>query len=1084
MNRCPLLLLLALFAPLEAQDTGGSISGRVVDSTGAAVPRVEVVATHVETGALRKTTSSAEGEYAFPNLPIGPYQLSASHPGFKKLTRTGIELHVSEHLGVDLTIEVGELAQEVLVTAAAEQIQTESSEEGSLISGEQVRELQLNGRSMMTLLELIPGVSSNMPDRADPNTGPDLSINGARSSASNFNIDGGNNADVIVGSSSLNTFTSVETVAEFTVLTSTFSAEYGRAGFSQVNVVTKSGTKRFHGSVYEFFRNDALDATDYFSHQVLPLKLNNFGYTIGGPMLLPGYNRDRKKTFFFFFAQEFNRISMRQEAVNTTVPTAAERSGDFSASPALTDPRGGGKIPGNQIPRDLMDANALKLLTLFPLPNFRGPGAINYTSAAPSKQNWHEEMIRLDHNFSPQLKVYARYVQDGAFVRNPYGGSGTTGASTKFPGIAETQSDRPGRNLVVNLSNVVRPTLLNQFNFTWARRFFDMHSASPLADRKALGLNIPELFPENDGNVVPSISMTSYAGLSVPRRGHKELFTLEFSDNLTKIAGRHIVKTGAIYAYGGNLEQPFSPNTTGSFSFTTAFTGNAVANFLLGLPLTYSEVEKTVWSDARFGMLEAFVQDDFKARPNLTLNIGVRYSAYLHPYDRYNVLSNFLPARWNPAKAPAINPSNGQLLGGGDSLNGVVIAGNDSPWGRRVTNNNANLIGPRFGFAWSPLEARKLAIRGGYGIAYTRPLIGTFINNAFDNPPFQHSVTLQRPAMSDLGAGVEQPAVNPVNLTALPNPLLAPMVQQWSFDVQQEVAKNAIVKVSYVGSHVVHLQRPLAINNAEPGAAAAAKVNVNYVRPYRGWGSITERESSGSSLYHSLQVSVNRRMARSFSAGLAYTFAKSIDDGSSERGSGDLPPDSHNTRAERAPSDFDRTHVLTSSFIWNVPRLARGRALGAFVNGWQWNGIVRMWSGRPLDVTLSTDVAGIGATQNQRPNVIADTRGGRTVEEWFNRTAFARPATGTFGNMGRNGIRGSGVNKWDLSLFKNFAVGERCRVQFRAEMFNAFNHPSFTTVGTALNTTASGVNPNVNNFAVVTGTRDARVIQFALKVLF
>ena len=1097
MRSLSFLLLTCLAAALlYAQGTTGSISGRVVDASGAGIPNAEVTALHADTGATRKSVSSQDGNYAFPDLPIGEFELSVSHPGFKRYIEKGLELHVSERLGVTVALQVGELSQEISVTSTAETVQTESAEQGGLISGEQVRELQLNGRSFMTLLELLPGISSNMSDRSDPISAPDVSINGARSSASNFNIDGGNNADVIVGSSSLNTFTSVDTIAEVTVLTSTFSAEYGRGGFSQVNVVTKGGSKQFHGSLFHFFRNDALDAKDYFSHQTLPLKLNNFGYTLGGPLLFPGYNKNRKKTFFFF-AQEFNRISTRGDAVNTTVPTAQERSGDFrplgpgtdgrfgTADDPVIDPVTRVGFPNGVIPRERIDPNALKLLSLYPLPNFLGPGAVNFTSAAAGRQNWHEEMVRIDHNFSDGLKIYGRYTQDTAYIRNPYGGSSITSVTTRFPGIATTQADRPGKNFVFSGTSILRPTLLNQFQFTLARRYFDMYAIETPADRSKLGISIPELFPENEGNIIPGVSLGSgYAALSVPRRGHKELFNLEFSDNISKISGRHVIKFGGVYSYGGNLEQPFSPNTSGTLTYSTGFSKNPVANFLLMLPFNYSEVEKTVWSDARFGMAEAYLQDDFKVSGKLTLNYGLRYSAYLNPFDRNNTLSNFMAERWDPAKAQKVTPSNGQLVPNtGDPLNGIVVAGKDSPYGRRVTNSNTNLFAPRFGFAWSPL-GRGTVIRGGWGLYYTRPMIGTFINNAFDNPPFSRSVTLVNPVISGQIGGTEA-AISPANVTALGLPLKAPSIHQWSLGVQREVARGAILNVSYVASRGLRLMRPLNINNPQAGAAAAAGVHYNAARPYPGWASITERQTSGGSIYHSMQASFNRRMAKRLSVGAAYTWAKSIDNASSDRSATDVPIDSQNARAERGPSDFDRTHVFTANFIWNLPALAK-RALPArlALGGWQFSGITRLWSGRPFDVTMSQDVAGIGATQNQRPDIVGDTNGPRTVEEWFNRAAFVRPKTGTFGNMGRNSLRGPGVHKWDLSLFKNFRVAERVRLQFRSEFFNAFNHPSFSTIGTSLTTTTAGVNPAVNNFGVVTGTRDARVVQFALKLSF
>jgi len=308
--------------------------------------------------------------------------------------------------------------------------------------------------------------------------------------------------------------------------------------------------------------------------------------------------------------------------------------------------------------------------------------------------------------------------------------------------------------------------------------------------------------------------------------------------------------------------------------------------------------------------------------------------------------------------------------------------------------------------------------------------------------------------------------------------LKTPTVHQFSFGIQRELLKG-VLNVAYVGSRGLRLMRPVNLNDPIPGTLPSG-TNVNVIRPYLGYGSISERQTSGGSIYHSLQVSYNHRLSRRITGGIAYTWSKSIDDASSDRDAGDVPPNRGNTRAERGPSNFDRTHVFTANFIFQMPAPIRS----PIFQGWQFSGIARMWSGRPFDVVLSADVAQIGAVQNQRPDVIADTKGPKTVEEWFNRDAFARPKTGTFGNMGRNSLVGPGVNKWDLALFKSFAIGEGRRMQFRGEFFNAFNHPNFTTVGATLNTSSTTVNPLVNSFAVVTGTRDARVAQVALKLYF
>jgi len=1084
-----IVLVAATALMAYAQNAGGSITGQVRDMTGAAIAGAKVSVTQSETGATRNTATGGGGEYTFPNLAVGTYTITAEHDGFKKFKRQGVVLHVSEQVGADLVLQVGEVSEQISVESTAAEVRTESSEQGGVITGSQVRELQLNGRSFMTLLELVPGVSSNMADRADPNSNPNLSINGARSSASNFRIDGGNNADVIVGSSSLNTFTSIETIAEFNVLTANFSAEYGQSGVSQINVVTRGGTRDLHGSLYEFFRNDRLDAKDFISGQNLPLKMNDFGYTLGGPVSLGGYNRDRTKTFFFV-AQEFNRLSTQNTAQNTTVPTADERLGDFSASKTtIIDPTTRSPFPNNKIPTSRIDTNAAKIATLYPLPNFIGSGANNFTSAFAARQPFREDMFRADHIFNQKVTLYGRYTQDSATIDNPYGGSSATGVYTKFPGIGSTNADRPGRNLAVNSTQIFRPTLVNQVSFAYSRRIFDMYSTSTQGSKTKLGLNLPEIYPENEENTLPIIAMTNYAGINVARRGHKELFTLEFSDNLSYITGRHAFKFGGYYTYAGNREQKFNPNVSGTFTFDTSIAGNDMAALLLGAPTRYSEVEKTVWTDMRFGALEFYAQDDIKLTPRFTLNLGLRVTNFLQPYDQSDAQSNFVPSLYDPAKAFTINPKTGtRVLGTGDALNGIVRTGANSPYGRKLTENNTFLLGPRFGVAWSPLAAKHWVFRGGYGIYYTRAMLGAYADTGLSNPPFTQTTTIEAATLSNPGGGKIVPATAVVDLTTLGLPMKAPTIQQWSFGTEFDLVRQAVLSVNYIGSRGTHLLQPVNINAPEPGLAAAQNVKVNAVRPYLGYGAITQRQSTGNSNYNSLQVSLNRQVGSGVSIGTAYTYAKSIDDSSSDRDAGDVPPDIRNLRAERAISNYDRTQVLTSNFNWNLPKLARGMlsnpVMSTVLDGWQVSGIVRMWSGLPFDVVLSQDVAGIGAVQNQRPDIIGDTKGPRTTGQWFNLAAFARPANGAFGNMGRNSMRLPGVNKWDLAASKNFMLHEGVRLQFRTEFFNAFNHPSLSAVGSTITTTATGVNTAAGNFGVVTDSRDARVIQFALKLAF
>jgi carboxypeptidase family protein len=1078
-------VIIVITATALSQVITGGIRGVVKDPTGSAITGAEVTAKHIATGEVRRAASDGSGEYAFNSLPIGIYEITAAAKGFKKALIKGVELHISDHIGLDIKMDIGEAVDEVTVVGNGLQLNTETSEQSGLISGEQIKELQLNGRSFMTLLELLPGIASNMPDRADPNTDPALYINGARSAASSFNIDGGNNSDVIVGSSSLNTFTSIDTIAEVKVITSTFAAEYGRSGASQINVVTKGGGKSIHGSAYEFFRNDVFDAKDYLTHQTLPLRLNNFGYNFGGPVLLPGgYNRNRDKTFFFF-TQEFNRISNRAGSVNTRVPTDAERQGDFRASGSLIDPMTMTAFPNGIIPQERMDQNALKLINLFPSPNTTIPGTnLNFTSAHPTKQTWREELVRIDHIFTEKIKIFGRYAQDAASYLNPYGGSSATSTDSNLPGISTTLAQRPGKNLVINLTSILTPSLLNESSATYASRMITRKPVQDFTDRTNMGLTIPELFPENEGNLIPVITLNSnYAALVVSRAYLKRLFNLEFSNNLTWTKGKHIFKFGGYYTYGGNRENSAAA-TNGNFTYNTSSSRNPVANFLLGLPSQYAEAERMVVAHTRFAAFEAFAQDDFKVSQNFTINIGLRYAAYFNPWDVDNVATNFMPSAWDPAKAPEVSRTTGRItIGTGDLLNGVIIAGQNSPFGDRVTKDNTNLWGPRIGFAWVPFGARKWVVRAGYGLYYSRPLIGTYINSSFDNLPNSRSVTILSPTMANPGGGSE--GLASPNLTALDLNMKAATINQWSLNIQRELRKDTILSVGYVGSSGSHLMRPLNLNTPLPDPTIVSSTpSLNSKRPYLGWGNITQRQSSASSNYHSLQAKFDQRLKDTFNLGVAYTYSKSIDNSSSERNATDLPPNNNDASLERGPSDFDRKHIFTTNFIWYMPKLVKGGFAGGFLNGWQFSGIGRWWSGTPYDVAMSVDVAGVGPVQNQRPNVIADTKGPGTSAQFFNINAFARPKTGTFGSLGRNAMRGPAINKWDLALYKNFTIREGMKLQFRSEAFNVFNHPNFTKFGTTLNTNSTRVNPALDSFGAVTETRDNRVLQFALKLNF
>lgn len=1071
-----LLFLFLLAVPARAQENSGSISGTVRDAASAVVPDAVVTATAVATGQTYKTQAGVHGTFLLPVLPIGAYELRVEAPGFRAYRRSGIELHLSDRLALDIPLEVGVVSEEINVVATAPAIQTESHEVSGLISGEQVQDLSLNGRGFMGLVELLPGVSSDLPDRIDQNTNPTLQVNGGRATANNWMIDGADNVD-FGNNNAVNNFTSVETIAEFRVMMNSYTAEYGRGGGAQVNVVTKGGGRNYHGSVWEFLRNERLNATSFFTHTKLPLKENDFGGTFSGPV--PFLNRKDPKTFFFVSVNEDFK-SLANTDVLGIVPSVLERAGDFSASATKPrDPSNGNQpFPNAQIPAARMDPIARTLIgKIYPLPTagFTGAGGQNYFSTQPGQQDWREIMARIDHNFTPNVRVYGRFLQDWAEITNPYGGTLITSRSRVFPNQDKTLAHRPGQNAIGNLQVTFSPRRIGEFGYTFSTRNI-IGNASQFLSQDDLGVKIPTVFGRAwPGNPLPTISISSLSAVGVSAPTYVVDFAHHFSGAITEIRGNHVFKYGGTAGYYGKDESS-GGTLYGSFGFTTAKTGVALGDFLLGQANTYTEQDKDVLANIRFPELAFFAQDEWKVRPNLTLNAGLRWERFRSPIDVNDLLTTFVPGLFNPAKAPQLTSAGILVAGTGDPLNGIIVANKTSPYGRRITQNDNNTFGPRFGFVWDPFKKGRTVIRSGGGIYQNRWLMGMFENNEFGNPPFLSNVTINTTLLSNPSAGTAAP-LNPPNLTSTGLPLKMPTVYQYSFGIQNDLRRFGALAVNYVGSRGVRLLRAVNINQPLPGDMTARKLSLNQVRPYAGYGSINERQTSAGSRYDSLQVTYAVRPSKGGFFNLAYTYSTALTDSSDDRAVANGPQDIHDYRAEWGRASFDRPHIFVANYSYELPfgRRLHGVA-GAFGKGWQMSGITKFQTGPALTVTDGNDRALVGAGSPQRPNVVGTPTPFKTVEKWFDVGAFARAASGTFGNAGNGIIRGPGINSWTLSAFKRFRVTERASWQFRSEFFNAFNHPSFSGVGVAISTPAS--------FGVVSGTRDARVIQMALKLSY
>ncbi len=1088
-----IFVALALFtgaaAISSAQETTGTITGTVTDETGAILPGVTVVVRNVETGRTWDFVSSETGTYNARLLPVGNYEVTAELTGFRKTARPGIELHVNDRLKVDMMLRAGNISETVEVVAESPIVKTETSEVSTLINNTQVLAMPLNGRNIVQLVAMQPGVSTTLGSQMFVGLGnlTSVFVNGNRASQNNWMIDGADNNDVGSNLALIN-YVNVDSVSEVKILRSNYSAEFGRSGGGQVNVVTKSGTNGFHGSAYEFYRDDKFDAINFFStldidkdgtRDPAPLNYNNYGGTIGGPIM--------RNKLFFFYGQEFRKIEqVRGGGVAITrVPTQKQRNGDFSEfSTVIKDPLTGLPFPNNQIPANRIDPFAKSLLDRFPAPNSDPAllgGNRNFSAATPQVRDFREELARVDYQISTGHLVYGRFIHDSIPSEEPFGEIfGSFNAA--FPGIANTKTNNPGRSFVGTWNWVVSPRILNEASYNYSRGAIVSEITSALANRD---IAITKVFSGAPGDaVLPGIAFGSgnYGGWNFFGPYDNTYGSHRIKDTVSLLSGNHSMKAGLLLSWEFKNENNGS-GTNGSFNFpgtsSTAFTstGDALGDFLLGRANSYTETNIDITSHLRFQMYEAFLQDDWKVRPNLTLNLGLRWSAIVQPYDVNDVLTNFDPSKFDASRAFQISSANVRVPGTGDTLNGLIIAGQNSPFGRRVTETQWNNFGPRAGFSWDPFGDGTTAVRGGYGKYFDRTLVGIALQNAFINPPFAQQAafdatggsgpTLQNPR----GGAARNTEVNVPQIIAMSTDFKVPTTHQWSLGVQRELPGRFNLDVAYVGSAGRNLLRAYDINQTPPGTTGA----FNAARPYRGWGNITVRATDATSTYNSLQMALSRRFQAGLQLNVNYTLSKAESDSSSDRS--DLAQDINNLAAERAVTNYDRTHIFGANYVWALPFFndSSNKLMYNLLGGWEISGATQLASGVPLTITTTTNTSNSFGNVQRRPDLIGDPEGPKTINQWFNTAAFANSAPNTFGNSPRSVVRGPWRHMTDLGLFKNFSVNDRLRMQFRLEAFNIFNETNFTSVGTVLGNAT---------FGRLTAAGDPRMIQLGFKLTF
>jgi hypothetical protein len=1118
---CCLLLALALMPrAAAAQTVVGRISGTVTDATGAVVPGAGVTVTNAATNLVRTATADADGFYTVTNLPVGTYVVTAESQGFKRAEQRGVSLTADSRLTVDMALEPGQVTETVQVsTALGETVNTTSGEVARVIDSQQVQNLALNGRNYIQLLSLIPGVAQTTDDQLELSTSlatNQQSINGNRGQMTNMTVDGGTNLQAGGNASQINNV-GIDFIQEVKVQTSNFSAEYGRNSGAQVNVVTRSGDNEFHGSVFEYLRNDKLDARNFFAPVRPTLRYNDFGYRFGGPF--------QKDKFFFFGGQEWKKIRRLANPVVRTLPTLAELSGDFSGrTGTLNVPAGytavnpstganvaaGQPIPGRNLSNLRLNGQPAGITTdgraiaevyrtmIGLATSYRNaPVGNNTTFQQPNPFDFREDFVRLDYRFNSSHTIYGRYIHDENQLIDPFG----TFINSQLPTIPSARS-RPGTSIQVAYTWLITPTFVNEakVNTSWVSQHIP--PAGEFWARETYGFQFAQLFPGGGvyGNSIPDTTINGFASFAGAARSLVSPTTdIMLGDNVTWVRGAHTLKTGAV-VYRNRIDQngrtTYAGNVTFNAAGNTRSTGNAFADALLGNFRTYSESSIDPVGFFRFTQTEAFVNDSWKVTPRFSLELGVRYQYGTPFYTQANNLANFDPALYNPAQAVTVL-ANGTIdaTRGGNRLNGLVRAGQGVPseeLGRvpggdsalvqsvptgapRGLYNGHHYFMPRVGFAYSPFRDNKTAIRGGYGIYYDR-VEGNIIFPSEGNPPFVTSAQFSNANLSNITSG--STTIAPFDtINAIDPNLDTPYTQSFSLSVQRELPFGFFAEAAYVGNLGRHLIRQPDINQASFTALAAnaalpaaQRVDTNALRPYKGYSAIRMRLSDSTSNYHGMQLFAARRTGR-FRSTFSYTFSKVLTDAS---GFNDNPEDAFNRDYNYGPATFDRRHIFAATYTYTLPTLSRSKGfMRALFGGYELSGITRLQSGAYFTVVGNT------STGSRRADYLGGDvllpNGGRSQAAWLNRAAFAAAPDTRRGTSGVGTVEGPGSHVWDFSFRRRVGLTEKVKLQLQADIFNAFNRTNFRDMEVNL---ANG------GFGTLTAAGPPRTIQLGMKFTF
>jgi hypothetical protein len=1124
-----MLGMVLLLVPCVWAQENATIVGTVVDASNAVVPNAEITLTNTATSQVRQATSNTSGIYTFVNVGVGQFTLSAAAKGFQKYTKTDITVNTAQTLKEDISLTVGSEAQTVTVEADALQLQSETNEVSNLISGAQVTQLATNGRNVVSLAALGMGVSNNLPAFGGVNaltSANGISFNGTRVNHNIYLLDGGELNDRGCGGC-FSSLPSVDALAQFQTLDSNYGPDYGIGSGGTILMVLKSGTSSFHGGLWEFNRNADYNANNYFSNlagqQRSKFDLNVFGGNIGGPLWIPHlYNDSRTRTFFFVNEEWRKLIQGSAPAIKNTIsasnfPVAGQAlaysvpsNGTRPIVPATADPAklalyaADGLVastptvpsyfPNNVIPANLIDPNAVLELNAgtFPKPNF---GTSQYISSIPQPTDVREDVVRIDHTINNKLQLMGHYLHD-AVTQTYY--PPLWGDST-YPTVG-TAMLNPSWSATIKLTQTLSPNLLNETAFLYSGN--TIHLSPVGISAQPSGWSATSFFPlaNNVGSRMPEIQLgapysTTWSSSYFPWKNSYEGY--ETRDDLSWNKGLHQFKFGFSWLHAPKNQQ-LQANTQGTAVFNnSSFSDDSYINFLLGDAASFTQLQFLAgkhWVQNNYG---GYVNDNWHVIPRLTLNLGLRYDALPHTYERYNQFANFVAADYNTSLPYPLNPdatlnpaSLTQFNGSPFYLNGIREAGvNGFP--RGVVQNYYYTFQPRVGFAYNLPGKGATVIRGGFGMFYER-VQGNDVYNAALNPPFAYqpsatNVYFSNPHTSAL-TGQTTAQSFPSTLTNIQYQYKPPGTAQFSLGIQRQVASSVIAVMQYVGTLGWTQNNDRGINTlplndlVHRQGVATGNLNANLYRNFPGFSSIQQEENETNFNFNALEIGLRMENKHGLTFQVAYTYSHEIDSQSNDLGG---VSDPYNIAYDRGSGALDRRQIFNVNYIYAAPWFIKnGNAFERIaLGGWELSGVTFVQSGVPQPINYNgADTLGLGGGTSNRPNKVAGITYPKTRLAWFNKASFAAPtapwnggANQGWGNAGKDQVILPGLFNFNMALFKTFSFTESFKFQFRLETFNTFNHTEFNGIDSGFND---------GNFGQVTSAYDPRVLQLGGKLSF